>query len=81
MKSTGIVRGMDDLGRIVLPKEIRNTLGIEPKEMLEIFVEGENIILRKYSPCCAFCGSAENTVEFNGKRICKSCIDSINKQV
>ena len=55
MKSTGIVRKVDELGRIVIPKELRNTLNIEEKDSLEIYVDGEHIILKKYEPACIFC--------------------------
>lgn len=58
MKSTGIVRKVDELGRIVLPIELRRTLGIEEKDRIEIFVDGESIILRKYQPACIFCDNA-----------------------
>lgn len=79
MKSTGIVRKVDELGRIVLPMEIRNTLEINPKDPLEIFVEGDKIILTKYEPCCIFCGSTEDNVALNEKRVCKACIAKLNE--
>ncbi len=79
MKSTGIVRKVDELGRIVLPMEIRNTLEINPKDPLEIFVEGDKIILTKYEPCCVFCGNAENNVILGEKRVCKACIAKLNE--
>ena len=60
MKSTGIVRKVDELGRIVLPIELRRTLGIEEKDRIEIFVDGESIILRKYQPACIFCDNAKD---------------------
>ncbi|MBD9009931.1 MAG: AbrB/MazE/SpoVT family DNA-binding domain-containing protein [Clostridiales bacterium] len=74
IKCTGIVRKVDELGRIVLPKELRDTLKIEHKDPLEIYVDADNIILRKYEPACIFCGNAENVVDFGGKRVCKDCI-------
>ena len=61
MKSTGIVRKVDELGRIVLPIELRRTLGIEEKDRIEIFVDGESIILRKYQPACIFCDNATSS--------------------
>ena len=73
MKSTGIVRKVDELGRIVLPIELRRTLGIEEKDRIEIFVDGESIILRKYQPACIFCGSAEDVVNYQGRNICGAC--------
>ncbi len=74
IKSTGIVRKVDELGRIVLPKELRDTLKIEHKDPLEIYVDADNIILRKYEPACIFCGNAEDVIDFGGKRVCKDCI-------
>ena len=58
MKSTGIVRKVDELGRIVLPIELRRTMGIEVKDALEIYVDGDHIVLKKYEPSCVFCGNA-----------------------
>ena len=73
VKSTGIVRKVDDLGRVVMPIELRRTLGIKEKDALEIFIDGENIILQKYSPACMFCGSDEKIRRFKGKNICGQC--------
>ena len=73
MKSTGIVRKVDELGRIVIPIELRRTMGIEEKDSLEIYIDEEKIILKKYEPACIFCGSTEGTINFNGRLICKSC--------
>lgn len=74
MKSTGIVRKVDELGRIVLPIELRRTLDIAEKDALEIYVEGSSIILRKYQPSCVFCGDAKNVSSFKNKNICQSCL-------
>ena len=79
MKSTGIVRRMDELGRIVLPMEIRNTFDIKTKDPLEIFVEDDRIILRKYQPACVFCGETTDNVIFGQKRVCKACIEKLNE--
>ena len=73
MKNTGVVRKLDKLGRIALPKELRTTLDIKEKDPLEIYVEGEMIVLRKYQPACIFCGEAKDVIEFKGKKICKEC--------
>jgi len=70
MKSTGIVRKVDELGRVVLPIELRRTLNIDIKDSLEIYVENDSIILKKYEPSCIFCGSSEGIKEFKGKNIC-----------
>lgn len=77
MKNTGIVRKVDDLGRIVIPIETRRTLDIEEKDALEIYVDGDQIILRKYQPDCIFCGEARNVVNYKGKNICKCCLKEI----
>lgn len=81
MKATGIVRKMDELGRVVLPMEIRNTFDINPKDALEIFVDGDCIVLRKYQPCCVLCGETENNVVIGEKRVCKSCIEKLNQSI
>lgn len=73
MKSTGIVRKVDELGRIVLPIELRRTLDIEVKDALEIYVDGSQIILKKYEPACIFCGNAKNVIHFKGKNLCEDC--------
>ena len=77
MKSTGVVRKVDELGRIVLPAEIRQSLGIEVKDPLEFFVDGERIILKKYQPGCVFCGGMEGLSAFEGKVLCASCIKKL----
>ncbi len=75
MKSTGIVRKVDELGRVVIPVELRRTMRIAEKDALEIYVDEEKIILKKYEPACVFCGSAGNTIIFRNKNICLDCID------
>lgn len=81
MKATGIVRRIDELGRLVLPIEMRRVLDIAEKDMVEIYVEGEEIILRKFRPFCVFCGSHENTVSFQDKQVCPDCIGKLRKLV
>ena len=80
MKSTGIVRKVDELGRIVLPIELRRTLDIAIRDPLEIYVEGETIILKKYNPSCIFCSSKENIFVYQGKNVCGNCIDDLKKK-
>ena len=70
MKTTGIIRQLDTLGRIVLPIELRRTIGIGPKDMIEIFVEGSSVILRKYEPDCLFCGGSRDLTPYKDKMIC-----------
>jgi transcriptional pleiotropic regulator of transition state genes len=79
MKSTGIVRKVDELGRVVIPIELRRTLDIQERDALEIFVRDELIILTKYRPSCVFCGSEENVKEFKGKNVCTECIRAIEE--
>ncbi len=78
MKSTGIVRRVDDLGRIVIPIELRRTLRIDEKDALEIYVDGERIVLKKYEPACVFCGNAEDIRSFKEKNICRACLEAMH---
>lgn len=80
MKAIGIVRKIDELGRIVLPIETRNLLGIKTRDALEIYLDKDSIVLRKYEPACMFCGSTDDTASFGGKLICKECYDKIGTQ-
>lgn len=77
MKATGVVRRIDDLGRIVIPKELRRTLDIEIKDALEIYQDAEQIILKKYEPACIFCGEASRIKYFRGKNICLNCLSDL----
>jgi len=77
MKATGIVRKVDELGRVVLPIELRRNLNINIKDPIEIFVDGEYIMLKKYEPACIFCGNAKNVKVVRGKNVCEDCIAEI----
>lgn len=77
MKSTGIVRKVDELGRVVLPIELRRTLDIAEKDALEIYVDDGTIILKKYEPSCIFCGASNDVITFKGKNICPKCLDEL----
>ncbi len=77
LKSTGIVRKVDELGRIVLPIELRRTLDIAEKDSLEIYVDGSQIILKKYEPSCIFCGDAKDVIHYKGKNICPACMEEM----
>jgi len=77
MKSTGIVRKVDELGRVVIPIELRRTLNIAEKDALEIYVDGEHIILKKYEPACIFCGNARDVINYKGKNICPACAEQL----
>lgn len=80
MKSTGVVRKVDELGRIVLPIEIRKTLDIQQKDAVEIFIDEDKIVLQKYQPACIFCNNIDNIVYFSGKRICSACLEKMKEQ-
>lgn len=80
MKSTGMVRKIDELGRIVLPIEIRKTLDIQQKDALEMFIDEDKIVLQKYQPSCIFCKQVNDIVYFNGKRVCTACIEKMKNQ-
>jgi len=80
LKSTGMVRKIDELGRFVVPMEIRRTMGINEKDALQIFTDGEKIILTKYAPGCIFCGNVNNVQSFNGKYLCDNCIQEIQQR-
>lgn len=77
MKSTGIIRKIDELGRFVIPMEMRNKLGISNSDSLEIYVEGTSIILKKYQPDCVFCGSSKNVIPFKDKIVCEKCLNEM----
>jgi transcriptional pleiotropic regulator of transition state genes len=79
MKAIGIVRKVDELGRIVIPMELRRTFGIEKEDPLEIFVDDDMIILKKYEPACIFCGSAEEIIKVGNKNVCRQCIKDMQK--
>ncbi|MCR3759203.1 AbrB/MazE/SpoVT family DNA-binding domain-containing protein [Clostridium felsineum] len=79
MKSSGIVRRLDDLGRLVIPKELRKTLSLPEGTSMEIFIDGELIILKKYQPSCVFCGEASEVVNYKGKKICKHCLKELKE--
>ena len=77
MKATGIIRIVDELGRVVIPIEIRNQFNIVEKDPIEIYVDGSSIVLKKFEPNCIFCGSTKNLVEFKNKLVCEKCSTNI----
>ncbi|MEG0178994.1 MAG: AbrB/MazE/SpoVT family DNA-binding domain-containing protein [Oscillospiraceae bacterium] len=79
MKSTGIVRKIDDLGRIVLPIELRRVLDIDKDSSLEIYTDNESIVLKKYQPACIFCGSDDGIISFEGRTVCAECRAALGK--
>ena len=78
MKSTGIVRNLDELGRIVIPKEIRKKLGIDQKDPIEVYIDGNSIVLKKYEKGCIFCNNSKDLQVYKDKLICKKCLNSIS---
>ncbi len=81
MKATGIVRKVDELGRVVIPIELRNKFDIKVKDPIEIFVDSNSIILKKYEPNCIFCGSNKNLVSYSEKLVCEKCIEKLDKEL
>lgn len=80
MKSTGIVRRIDDLGRVVLPVELRRTLKLEVHDPLEIYIEGDTVVLRKYGAGCVFCGDTREPLTYRGKPICRKCLRELREK-
>ena len=81
LKSTGIVRKVDELGRIVLPIELRRTLDIAEKDSLEIYMDGPSIILKKYQPACIFCDNVKGVIQYRGKNVCPDCINKLKAKL
>ena len=79
MKATGIVRRVDELGRVVIPIELRNKFDIKEKDPIEIYVDGSSIVLKKYEPNCVFCGSTKKLTDYTGKLVCSKCIENLSK--
>ena len=77
MKATGIVRKVDELGRIVLPIELRRTLDIAERDPLEIYVDGSSIVLTQYQPACIFCGDSKDIIAYKGKNVCAVCLKEL----
>ena len=82
MKATGIVRKVDELGRVVIPIELRRILGIAERDALEIYTDQDRIILKKYEPNCSciFCGNADEVVVHKGKNVCHTCLAELKKK-
>ena len=79
MKSTGIIRKVDELGRIVLPIELRRTLDISEHDEMEIFIENERVILQTYEHSGVFCSSSQGLVQYKGKYVCNKCIYNFHR--
>ncbi|MBR2907114.1 MAG: AbrB/MazE/SpoVT family DNA-binding domain-containing protein [Clostridia bacterium] len=80
MKSTGFVKKIDELGRILIPKELRSNMELDTKDALEMFVDGDRIVLQKYQPACIFCNNADDIIFFEGRRVCASCLSKLKSQ-
>ena len=78
MKATGIVRKVDELGRIVLPIELRRSLDIDVKDPIEVYTDGDRIILKKYTQSCSFCGKTKDVVSFRDRLVCRKCIEELS---
>ena len=81
MKATGIVRKIDELGRVVLPIELRRTMNLDVRDPVEIFLDGDSIVLRKYEAACLFCGGTHNLTSFRGKQICAECVRQLQEKL
>lgn len=79
MKAIGIVRPIDELGRIVIPKETRDLLNIQKKDPIEIFMSGDTVVLRKYEPACIFCDNTDDTIRYNGRLVCRNCFEKMQE--
>lgn len=80
MNDKGIIRDVDKMGRVVIPKEIRDQLNIKNEvDSLEVFIQGDNIVLRKYRPACFFCNKLDELVNYNGYNVCVSCVEKLQK--
>ena len=75
-----IVRHLDDLGRFVIPKEMRKEMELKDNDPLEIELQGKEIVVRKHETKCIFCGKNKVFVEFNNKRICKKCLEELKNE-
>jgi transcriptional pleiotropic regulator of transition state genes len=80
MKSTGMTRPIDHLGRVVIPIEIRESLNIKPKDLLEISVQGNKIVLKRSSEVCIFCDNTKDLVDFADKKVCSCCINKLTNK-
>lgn len=81
MTISGVVRKVDDLGRVVLPGSVRKILNIQPRDSFEIYLEDDCVVLRRYEPTCAFCDSTTDIVNYKGCKICKNCLKKLNVEV
>lgn len=77
MKATGIIRRVDDLGRIVLPIEMRRALDIAVRDELEIYMDGDRIVLERFAPACVFCGATVRLISYHDKNVCKDCVENM----
>ena len=80
MKATGMVRNLDQLGRLVIPKETRRLFNLNGRDPVEIFTDGDKIIIKKYAQGCQCCGNMEDVKEYKGIKICKKCLNELNNK-
>ena len=81
MKATGIVRRIDELGRLVIPRELRRTLHLNEQDPMEMYLDGDHIILKKYEPTCIFSGESEGLIDYMGRKVSKSAIREMALEV
>lgn len=81
MKNTGVVRKIDELGRIVLPSSMRSHLDIKAGDPLEMLIEGNRVVVQKYEPACVFCNGGEEVILFGGKRVCRACVEKLKAEL
>jgi len=77
MKATGVVRRVDELGRVVLPCELRRVMHIKDRDALEVYVDGEKIVLKKYEPACTFTGEMDDLIDFHGRKVSRNAINEM----
>ncbi len=78
VKATGILRRVDEMGRVVIPKELRDSLDLKSEDSIEIFVKNDKIVLQKYEQSCLFCDNSDNTIIYMGKRVCNNCLEEMD---
>ncbi len=77
MRATGVVRRVDQLGRIVLPKKLRKEFEFNEKNDIELLIDGDTIVLRKFMPSCVFCNTRDDVNVYKGRNICEKCMDEL----
>ncbi len=79
MRTPGMIRKVDELGRIVIPSELRKALEVGPGDAMELYLQEDRLVLKKFAPACIFCGGIQGLMTYEGKNICRKCIDTISR--